>query len=245
MAIVLRVTAPAIVAGLLLSGCGGNGGTTTAPLRQATATTGTPTSLAAASPSVAVVQPRATQPRGWKLVVDKPNGYQLALPPTYERFTIPSRYLRTTGNPSGRGMYTLGYVYKTANAAAASSGLTRHMANKSVAMIAMNLATASEITVVVASAGGLTGDQLPTFEPALTQEASGIGAQNLVFTHMTLESNPALRASYTRKVPGCPRSTTITYITVRGNHTYILTFDEPTHPNSKIEKQVTASWHFL
>jgi hypothetical protein len=254
VAIVLRFTVPAIAAAFLLSGCGGNGGTT-APPKAATAATGTPTASAAVSSSpsspasaasflTAAIRSRAAPPRGWKLVVDGANGYQFALPPDYTRVSDFLPDTGKTGKTRPDGMFSLGGLYQEIAEGTANSGITRQMVDKRAGIMAMKLATAAGIDVVTASPDGLTADRLPSAEPALTAEAAKIGAQNLVFRQVTLDGTPALRASYTVKVADCQRST-VTYITVHGDHVYILTFEDTGPPSSKIENQTTASWRFL
>jgi hypothetical protein len=215
---VARFTIPAITAALILSGCGGSSGTTATP----------PNAAAEATATTAASTPRATKPRGSKLVVDKANGYQLA---------IPSGYVRITNKAQ------LKKIAKGA-ASAAGSGIDAQLLNKTVKMLAYHPKTNASLNVVVASSGGVTADQLPLAKPAIKKQVAGLGARNIAFKQVTMGGAPALRATYTIKLQG-PRGFVVQYITVKGDQLYNLTFTQTTRLAPKIEKQTAGSWKFL
>jgi hypothetical protein len=234
---VSRFTVPAIAVGLLLSGCGGSSGTTAAqPSAVATAVAATsaaatPSAAATrtASPSAVPTRPGAVRPPGSKLVTDKANGYQLALPAVYLRITSKAQ---------------LNKVAKAGASAVRRSGITQQMLNKSVKMIAARLDEAGSVNVVVVPAQGLTADQLPLAEPTIKKQLKSLGARGVTFASATLGGDPALRISYTLKAQG-RRVSTVQYMTVHADRSYTLTFTEPVRLASKIEKQTVASWQFL
>lgn len=229
MTIVLRITVPAIAAGLLLSGCGGSSGTTAAEPSTATATTAT-TTAAESTASPAATTASSAKPRGSKLIVDKKYGYQLAIPAGFVRITSKSQ---------------LNKVYKAGSAAAgARSGVTQQLLNKSLKMIAIKSNSTDSINVVVAAASGLTADQLPQAEPALKAQLAKLGVKKIAFKEVTLGGDPALRAAYTLKLQGNSVST-VQYITVHNDQAYTLTFSQPARLAPKIETQTTGSWQFL
>ena len=236
MTMVLRVTVPAIAAGLLLAGCGGSSGTTNAQSSPAatTSSAATPSAVAttAAAPTAsatASTTSAVTQPPGSKLVVDKADGYQVALPANYVHITSKSQ---------------LAKVFKAGASSAARTGITEQLLNKSLKMIAVNPNSGQSINVVVASAGGLTSDQLPAVEPVLKKEVGKLGAKKVTFTKVTLGGEPALRAVYTANLSG--RSVpTVQYITVHSDQAYTLTFSKPSSGISKIEKQTASSFQFI
>lgn len=233
MTIVSRITVPAIAAGLLLSGCGGSSGTTAAQSSTAAATSAAaaPSEAAttAASPSAAGANLGAAKPRGSKLVVDKANGYQIALPSGYIRITSKSQ---------------LAQVAKSGASAAARAGVTQQLLNKSLKMIAIKPNATDSINVVVTSAGGMTADQLPLAEPELKKQVAKLGAKSVAFKEMTLGGDPALRAIYTLNLQG-RHVLTVQYITVHEDQAYTLTFSQPSRLSPKIEKQTAGSWRFL
>jgi hypothetical protein len=232
MTIVSRITVPAIAAGLLLSGCGGSDGTTAAQpsTTAATSAASTPSESVTteATPSAAAGLGPA-KPRGSKLVVDKANGYQLALPSGYIRITSKSQ---------------LAKVAKSGASAAARAGVTQQLLNKSLKMIAISSNATDSINVVVTSAGGLTAEQLPLAEPELKKQVAKLGAKSVAFKELTLGGDPALRAIYTLNVQN-RKVLTVQYITVHDEKAYTLTFSQPARLSAKTEKQTAGSWRFL
>jgi hypothetical protein len=212
---VARLTIPAIATVLILSGCGGSSGTTATPPNAAATT--------------AASTPRATKPRGSKLVVDKANGYQLAIPAGYVRITNKAQLKK---------------IAKAGASAVANSGIDAQLLNKTVKMLAYHPKTNASLNVVVASSGGVTADQLPSAKSAIKKQVAGLGARNIAFKQVTMGGAPALRATYTIKLQG-PRGFVVQYITVKGDQLYNLTFTQTTRLAPKIEKQTAGSWQFL
>lgn len=231
---ILRLTVPTVAAGLLLAGCGTSDGTTTADPATATSaagSTGTEVSESATPNAEPAADDAATaKPKGSKVVVDKANGYQFALPAGYVRITSKSQ---------------LNQVMKAGSDAGAKAGVTQAMLNKSLKLIAIKADGENTINVVVTEAGGMTADQLPLAEPSLKKEVSKLGAKNIVFKEVTLGGDPALRTSYT--IPSGGRKVATTqYITVHDDKAYTLTFSQSgAKLSTKVEKQTTGSWRFL
>jgi hypothetical protein len=228
--IVLRITVPAIAAGLLLSGCGSSSGTTASGPGPAVTTNAADAATTSAAPSAAATTAASVKPRGSKWVVDKKNGYQVAIPAGFVRITSKSQ---------------LNKVYKAgAEATGAKTGITQQLLNKSLKMIAVKATSTDTINVVVTAAGGLTADQLPQAEPAIREQVAKLGVKKVAFKELTLGGDPALRTAYTVKLQG--RSVnTIQYITVHDDKAYTLTFSQPVRLAARIETQTTGSWKFL
>jgi hypothetical protein len=170
------------------------------------------------------------KPRGTKLIVDKANGYQVA---------IPSRYVRISNKTQLKKIIGAGV------SAAEGSGISAQFANKTIKMMAINPKSNASINLVVTDAGGMTADQLPAAKPLLKKEVEKIGARNIKFTEVTLGGAPALRSTYAVKLKGLPSALAVQYITVKGDHGYTLTFSQHTRLAPKIEKQTIGSWRFL
>jgi hypothetical protein len=215
--IALRFTVPVVAAGLLLVGCGSSDETTAEP---ATTVVESAADDAPTSPA---------KPKGSKVVADKANGYQVALPAGYLRITSKS---------------DLNEVLKAGTSAVAKAGVSRAMVNKSLKLIAITADGTNTINVVVASAGGMTPDQLPLAKPALKEEMAKLDAEHFAVKAATIAGGPALRVTYLLPIDGRKVATT-QYITVHDDKAYTLTFSQSgARLSSKIEKQTTGSWRF-
>ena len=220
MANILRTTVPAIAAGLILAGCGGSNAVTAAKPSVSTPATSSSTATATTADS------SSAKPRGSKVVVDKENGYQIAVPSGYTRITSKSQ------------------LSKISKDGASLSGLSQQLLNKQLKLMAIDPDANRSINVVVTAAGGLTADQLPEAEPVLKKSVEKLGAQGVTFKKTTLGDEPALRATYTLKAQG-RKATTVQYITVHDDLAYTLTFTYSASVSRKIENQTAGSWRFL
>jgi hypothetical protein len=231
--IALRITVPAIAAGLLLAGCGGTSENTATPASTSTTTSAAATTSTAPSGAIATKAPAAdpspTKPAGSKVFADKANKYQLAIPAGYTRITSKAQ---------------LAKVAKASASVAAKAGVTQQLANKNLKLIAIRPAGTESLNVVVTAGGGLTSDQLPELEPELKKEVQTIGAKGVVIKKATLGGDPALRANYTLEAQG-KHMATVQYITVHGDRVYTLTFSRLVKVLPKVEKQTLGSWRFL
>lgn len=232
MKISIRAAVPVSAVALLLAGCGGGSdATTAAPSASATPSVVATTSAATPSPSAttASTQPvGATKPKGFTLVVDKKNGYQIALPSGFVRISKKS---------------DLAKVFKAGNKALSEKGLAAQLDNKTLKMLAVNGSTGNAINVVVTGAGGVTADQLPQMQDVLKQQVKQLGASDIKFTMASLGGLPANRMTYQVKIAG-RKLTAVQYITVSDDSVFTLTFTEPVKISAKVENQTIGSWRF-
>lgn len=237
MKINLRAAVPVSAVVLLLAACGGGSdstgaaASTTAP--SAAPSVAAPSTTAAQTPaadeSTAAAAPSgAAKPKGFTLVVDKKNGYQLAIPSGFRRISKKS---------------DLDKVVKAGNKALSSKGFVSLLDNKAFKLLAVNPNTGDAVNVVVSGAGGVTPDQMPQMKQVLTQQVKQIGATDIKIKASTLGGEPANRLSYQLKLQGRSLKT-IQYVAVHDDSVYTLTLSEPVTISTKVENQTVDSWRF-
>lgn len=232
MKIVLRAGLPVLAATLLLSGCGGGDSSgTAASTAAATPAAGT---SATAEPSTAATATATatggdTKPKGFTVVADAADGFQIA---------VPSGYVRITKKADLDKVISAGKKFTDA------SGLTAQLANKSLKVLAVNPATSSSVNVIVAGAGGMTPDQLPLLEGTFKDQVEKIGAKGVSFRKTTVAAEPALRVGYVLKAQG-KNISTVQYISVHDDSIYTTTLAGPFQMSAKVEKETIGSWRYV